>query len=607
VTINSEVMPDEERYRIGPLRRFPLDLESEIVYLPLHGRVCVLPTRETARLGLCSDFLGLAEHAENIVRHVSPTSDPREMLAWLREQVDSGALIRYSDVIERCTLAAEGGEATHGVDWLAVPTRSRPGGLLEAVRSCSANARAFDRRTRLFVSDQSQSADMRHESRAALREYSRETGVEVMYAGEEEKSAYAKELASDGHIPPDTLLFALSGCVDASANFGANRNAILLQTVGTMFISVDDDMVCETASAPGTLSEVRFGSELDPTELWFFNDRASAREFMQQQEMDFVGAHSQLLGRRVGDILARTVARGTFDLTSMCHHIWEHLFSDGGQVLSTYGGFVGDAGVYSAFPFMVHANRPTKERLTAAEYAYRQNVRSREIVRQTLAPTVSHGPTAAGIAMFFGLDNRELLPPFFPPYRNEDGIFAQMLARCREGSCIGHVPVTMLHNRPEGREFGDVETVRMSDLVMSAMGSCAISLTETSCADRLKRFGNHLICLGTLPAHDFEEWVRMTVLARASGIATVCDKTLKRDYCYPEYWAADLSATVERLSRAALDPNCFVPEELRDCGGLSVAKEIMRQFGELLRWWPAIVERARCLAGMGIQVGCRLG
>jgi hypothetical protein len=218
---------------------------------------------------------------------------------------------------------------------------------------------------------------------------------------------------------------------------------------------------------------------------------------------------------------------------------------------------------------------------------------------------------AASLAMFLGLDNRDLLPPFFPPFRSEDGIFGHMLARCRDGACTGHVPLALLHDRPEARGFGDVVTIRMSDLILGALGSCAISIADTSCAERLGRFGKHLVFLGSLEDDAFREWARPAMFARASGIAKSAEAALMREYCYPDYWADDLSRTIERFSKAALDPDYAVPEELRGEGaalsGLGAARTIMRQFGELLCWWPEIVERTRRLAERGIQIGCRIG
>jgi len=147
----------------------------------------------------------------------------------------------------------------------------------------------------------------------------------------------------------------------------------------------------------------------------------------------------------------------------------------------------------------------------------------------------------------------------------------------------------------------------MSDFVLSALSTCPLSIAESSPAERLERFGKFLTFLGTLADDDFHEWAQSAVLARAAGLGQAAEAALKRDRCYPDYWAEDLSQIMERISRAVLEPGYVVPDEVKNRGGLFAAKEVLREFGELVRWWPAIVERAKVLAESGTWVGCRLG
>jgi hypothetical protein len=284
----------------------------------------------------------------------------------------------------------------------------------------------------------------------------------------------------------------------------------------------------------------------------------------------------------------------------------DYLCCGGGQVLSTYAGLAGDAGIYSVFPLLVHPSAATRNRLRASPEAYAQNVQSREIVCQALCATVGHGRGAAGLAACIGLDNRELLPPFFPPFRGEDGIFAHMISRCRESSCFAHLPFTVRHARPQRTSYGNVLTVRMADLIHGALGSCPASIAETP-AERLTRMGKFLSFLGARDDNQFQDWVQSVVLGRASSIAQHAQSALSRDRRYPEYWAKDVAGIIERISQVVTDPDYIVPDEVRDCGGLRTAKEVVRQFGELTYWWPAIVERTKVLAESGVAIGVRPG
>ena len=59
---------------------------------------------------------------------------------------------------------------------------------------------------------------------------------------------------------------------------GANRNCLLLDTVGALVLSVDDDTGARLARCPERQDAVAFHTGYDPSEFWFFPDRASASQ-----------------------------------------------------------------------------------------------------------------------------------------------------------------------------------------------------------------------------------------------------------------------------------------------------------------------------------------
>ena len=102
-------------------------------------------------------------------------------------------------------------------------------------------------------------------------------GATVRYAGLEEKLAWADKLVARGDLPPDVVRFALFGVEPCRYTSGANRNALLLDTVGELTLSVDDDTVCRIAVRPGGGRDgLAVTSDRDPAEYWFFPDRETA-------------------------------------------------------------------------------------------------------------------------------------------------------------------------------------------------------------------------------------------------------------------------------------------------------------------------------------------
>ena len=595
---------NEIQYRCALMRRTPLGRDGAIVTLPLAERVCILGKHEVERLSACTEFLTLAEHANDIVRQFCPSSDPREIEAWLRALSAKGALISSSEFLSLCGSLRAGAARSSGlVEWLAIPTRGRPERLLNAARSYMRHFKSYGHRLRIVVCDQTPPRDQfSGTSRTGLGGLSREIGLEVFFAGIEEKLAFARALCSTGSLPREVVQFALFGRPDTDTNIGANRNATLLQTVGGMLITVDDDTLCEPARVPESAPGVRFGGEIDPTEAWFFADRAGAHAFVEQCNVDFVECHREFLGRYLGEISLYSAESRTKALKTVCPHIFEYLCFDRGQVLATYTGVVGDAGISSTFPVLLHPNRGTRDRFRASHEAYVQNTRSSQVVRQALCTSVVHGPGAVGLTMCLGLDNRLILPPFFPAYRGEDGIFGQTLALYREDSCFSHLALTIAHDRPPGRVYGNIPTVHMCDLVQSAIGTCSISPLEQGSPERLERLGRFLITLGSLTEAEFRDWARAAMFMRASNIVQISQAALTQDCDAPKYWAEDIYRIIDRISLAVQDPDYIVPHEVRGGGGLRTARETIRQFGGLLCWWPAIVERTKALAESGVTI-----
>jgi hypothetical protein len=88
------------------------------------------------QLSACREYLGLAEHTRNIVQQFSPSSDPEEVRKWLEDLAADGALVsdsEWSDSSAPAGLATE--RSAPGIEWLAMPTRSRPVEALAALRS----------------------------------------------------------------------------------------------------------------------------------------------------------------------------------------------------------------------------------------------------------------------------------------------------------------------------------------------------------------------------------------------------------------------------------------------------------------------------------------
>ena len=189
------------------------------------------------------------------------------------------------------------------------------------------NCRRHGRTAEFVVTDDSPGAEAQDQTRAALQLLEQRGTAQIRYAGWREKSRFAKALTRESAVPLEIIRFGLFGDDRCPLSTGANRNSLLLDTVNTLLLSVDDDTLCRVAAAPDRADAPLFFCGYDPTEFWFFPDHASAVESVSFAEIDVLRCHEALLGNAVADL------GGTADAS--------------GRVAITLHGLVGDSGMGS--------------------------------------------------------------------------------------------------------------------------------------------------------------------------------------------------------------------------------------------------------------------
>jgi hypothetical protein len=114
----------------------------------------------------------------------------------------------------------------------------------------------------------------------------------------------------------------------------------------------------------------------------------------------------------------------------------------GGRVVVTAAGVMGDSGMGSPSYFL-SLRGASRARLLQSEGVYRYALARQQVLRAVPRATVCDAPYC--MALNLGLDNRDLLPPFTPVQRNQDGVFAAILRTCCSGDYFGFLPWMILH------------------------------------------------------------------------------------------------------------------------------------------------------------------
>jgi hypothetical protein len=207
--------------------------------------------------------------------------------------------------------------------------------------------------------------------------------------------------------------------------------------------------------------------------------------------------------------------------------------------------------------------------------------------------------------MFMGIDNRQLLPPFFPLYSNEDGVFGHCFELCAATAYTGHIPLSLIHDPDGDRSYSPDRwtTIRVSDAVLACVALCCVENGAADLIPRQRRLARRLMALASMPARDFVAELRNGLWQRTAVILARHARLLAAYGAKPEFWASELQIEDWRLRSAVQREDYIVPLELaRTCNpveALCVLQRLVFQFGELLLWWPDIVSRAKSLRACG--------
>jgi hypothetical protein len=594
-----------QRYCVMDLSRFVFGDASELVFNGLNGSLQVLPSRLCELLNRCRSFKTLDEHAKVCCSNQNSRSDSAALTAvrnQLSELAISGLLVSEDELLSLCRQSKESRVRASSITSIGIVTRNRPRSLKRSVTSYIENCKRYGRRNGFVVMDDSEDPQVRAACRQVLLELKRRHGAHISYCSSEDKRRVAGRLADMG-LPVDEVNFALFGLNEPGRSFGANRNALSLHTTGELVFSSDDDVSCEIAEAPGFDEVVEVFSapwSSEPLAFWFFPDRQAAISSANFVEKDVLAIHEQLLGRDVADVLTDGRVPPHFNFDCVDGKFTRGLASRGAKVLVTMPGIVGDSGMNSPRWFLLTGD--SRERVIRSESAYRSACISREILRVVRRSTISLGPMLMTTA--FGFDNRDLQPPFFPAYGNEDGVFGMCLRKCFENGYIAHLPWALLHKPPEVRSFGKDDIwkhagCRISDVLILCIASIELKDPEASAEQRMMTLGRLLMEIGSMTQPDFEEFLRLHLSRQLSVHSDTLEERLQTYEESPRFWADDIRKYLEVLRTSSQQSGFVTPIDLtqgRNPHEARVfAKRLVSRFGRLLCHWPAVVKAAQDL------------
>jgi hypothetical protein len=581
--------------------RYPFGEGSDLVYLTLSRRPERI-SREAARLlESCNQFKTIEQHAA-AWRQGSKDPEARTIES-LRQFAAAGLLISDEQVIQRCALRPE--SPPPPIATIGTTTRNRPQLLKRGIASFQASAHGRGRGLDVVVIDDAATPDEQSPTKQALKALAQENGATIRYAGRDERQEFADQLASAAGVPAEVVRFALLGDAAHAITTGAARNCLLIDTLGDLFLLVDDDSVCQVAPCPQIEPGLALDSRTNPTELWFYRDREAMLRDTRFVEQDPLALHESLLGRQVADCLPRSEQAAALDLRYTTADFAQRLWAHPGRVMATSGGVVGDSGMGSTAYLALPPD--SQARLVRSEEDYTAAVVNRQILRTPPRATIARGTFCVGASL--GLDNRVLLPPFLPVQRNSDGLFARTLLRCFRDGYKGYLPYAVLHDPlpPRAQSIegsqADAERIRLTHILRALIVPAAFTQSGDPAVD-LRRLGEELIEIAAQRPADFQHSIKAGVVRSAAIYFAGIEQSAKAAPG-PEFYARRQREHWQRLSEALTTEEYFIPRDLGDGTAdeaRRAAQGVVLQFGRVLKAWPALVDAARGLRNRGVRL-----
>jgi len=209
------------------------------------------------------------------------------------------------------------------------------------------------------------------------------------------------------------------------------------------------------------------------------------------------------------------------------------------------------------------------------------------------------------MAYWIGLDNRDILPPFFPVGRNSDGIFGATLRTCFEDGYLGHLPWAILHSPDQPRAFPpgilwtNTSKLDLSDILGGIIREFQ-RIPGATPERNLRLLGSYLEALGSTPLADFEERLKLGLATSISkSIGLLLDSESGRE-TLPKYWQEDFERLVRARARPFEGGGPLLPRDLPATSGDLEARlllqQLIRRYGDTLRYWPDMVEVSKQFA-----------
>jgi hypothetical protein len=622
------------RYRAGPILKFETGSTDAAFYAPDIFASGPVKSEIFLLVAKCRTFKTLREHARDrwnelsfrkkriYIRTISSTYSEQfgsiiigrhafirmleEIFLELSKQGCFIAENAFCEIVQKAERVL-----TPKLQSLGVITCNRPENLKTNLASYMQNTQTYGRNIDFVICDDSQERDMQEKNQQIATEYGRKLKRSVYYIGLEEKKVFANHLKSRG-LSPEVIDFALFDSDQSRYSYGANCNSFYLHTAGELAFVTDDDTICQLFPSLDYEDGISLGAQGNILPHWYFENRDDALKSCRSENIDLIGLHEKVLGKSVTECVSELKSVEYLKIDGLNNINLSQVLRNAGRVRLSHNGLLGDSGSNSPRSYLFSFDDQRK-RLLKNESAYRSAFKSRETLK--VAPRLTLHPAGVCMSTFYAADNREVLPPFFPIFRDCDSLFGEMLAACDRDNYFAYLPWALLHSPPEQRAYHGVQSVLIdgfgtTDIIRNIFETFSPHPGNSVMPTNIKKAGQHLIEFGEMPFRDYRRIVVESLFRKRCEDLANLRAVYEMHSDSPSYWKKDMEMLLKSSERQLTkklyltDPQLasrFGPEESE-----KLNQRYIYRFGQLCSEWPEIFNASLELKSNGIRLGKKL-
>ncbi len=594
---NKQSRPPQPLLCVHPFEVMPLNEKTSLLVSRKTGKSLPVGVHLVSILQGMGSFRAVKAHFDNMPPQLKNQTSLQALEQLAGALVKSGLATSSEEFRQTYSEAARASKTEPGTSRVFLLACDREQELKRLLESIFSNA-DLSLHEGIYLLDDSRDDLIAHRNRALFDSYQSKSSIPLHYYGKAEKDNFIAQLIEqEPQLEPVVRQLLDRSHWGEHKTYGLSRNWALMLSAGYRCIMLDDDVLCEALFPPYADDQVTFASK---NKVQVFATEQEWRNQAVPADFDPLAGHLQLLGHDVQTCLEK---RGSGELTDsriegMTGNGLESLGPDSPVLISECGTF-GDPG-FPSHVFLLHGAQRDLEELLAKDPDVSLTFGQRQF--QAVQQSVSIYDLA-GISQITGLDNTCMLPPYFPAFRAEDGLFGwlvkQMYPRSRTVMYNWGIPHQPMENRASSY-LEEAVIPKVSLGVFKGLWDRVSLSGQSTPVGRLMLIAAMIRDLAERPEHELLALANVEFTRRAASVYMSASARLPYFSGMAPAFEAYFKYAIQKASESLQTPPSLaswfdMPEECDDLELVSRTAAEAGNFANALESWPRIWNLARQL------------